>query len=303
MQEFILKNHVLKAHFLDYGATLHQLWIKDKNGQAVNVIMGMPSPEDYRTDPWFRGAVIGRFAGRLLQPIAIDGKVITLENSEGVLLHSGTSSWGKKNWLMIDQQNDGTTAICFKISCEDGNSGFPGKVDAEVTYRLVDHSIIIEYKATTDKTTPMNLTNHAYFNLGNAGNIDTHQLQINASQYLGLGSDLVPNGKLLPTAATAFDFQTLKSLGNTRLDDCFVLDDNASFAARLYAPETGIEMKTLTDQPGVVVFTPPNFDAICFETQKFSNGLHIPHFPNTLLSPGETYQHKTTYTFTVDAAE
>ena len=303
MNEFILKNNFLKAHFLDYGATLHKLWVKDKNNTNVNVIMGMPTPLGYLTDPWYRGAIVGRYAGRLEQHIPIAEKKCALENKKGIMLHSESSGWSKKKWTLVTQQTEELPEITFEINCPDGSSGFPGNVKARISYRLEENSIIIEYKATTDQPTPINLTNHAYFNLGNGCPIDDHQLQINATEYLALGSDLVPNGKLLPTAATAFDFQTLKSLGKTRLDDCFVRNNRSDHIANLYAPNTGIAMKTISDQPGVVVFTPPDFDAICFETQKFSNAPNIPSFPNTILYPGETYRQKTAYIFSVNEEE
>ena len=303
MQEFILKNSFLKAHFLDYGATLHELWVKDKNGNAVNVIMGLPKIDDYLSDPWYRGAIVGRYAGRLQEKVAVSGKRIALENSKGVMLHGASSGWSNKTWDLKVQSTGETPEICFEISCADGSSGFPGKVTAQIRYRLEQNSISLEYRATTDTPTPINLTNHAYFNLGNRTAIDHHQLKINSKQYLELGSDLVPTGKLLSSEGTPFDFQKRKLLKKTRLDDCFVIDTTDEVAAYLYAQNTGIGMKTITDQPGVVVFTPPDFDAICFETQKFSDGPNIPKFPNTILHPGETYRQKTRYLFNAGATE
>jgi aldose 1-epimerase len=297
LNSFSIENEHLKAVFLDYGAILHQLWFKDKNGVPTNLIMGLDQPQDYLTDDWVRGAVVGRFAGRLENPIQIEGTPIEIEHKDGVLLHSGSSGWHKKQWTPLAQEND--HSITFEYQCPDGSSGFIGTVHARVSYRLEGSSLGIEYHAVPSETTHINLTNHAYFNLNPTNTIGSQQLRIDADHFLELKESLVPTGKKLAVENSTFDFREEKAIGNIRLDDYFVVNQNKKEIASLYSPDTGIVMKTLTDQPGVVVFTPPHFEAICFETQKFSNSPNIPTFPSTLIKANEEYTHRTRFEFSL----
>ena len=294
MQVKTLENENLKAVFLDYGAVLHQLWVKDKNGIPINIVMGLETPEDYHHDNWSRGAVIGRFAGRLENPIQIGSKQISIEHSEGVLLHSGSSGWGKKTWDIVTQK---LNQVSFRYICREGASGFPGQVVAHIHYRLEEDSLSLEYHAQTNIDTHINLTNHAYFNLNPEGKIDRQYLRIHADEVLELKPSLVPTGLKKAVNQTSFDFRKQKQIGENRMDDYFVLNNKSNEAAVLFSSETGIEMSTHTDQPGIVVFTPPHFDAICFETQKFSNSPNIKNFPTTLVKKEEAYRHKTLFKF------
>ena len=294
MQVKTLENENLKAVFLDYGAVLHQLWVKDKNGIPINIIMGLETPEDYHNDNGSRGAGIGRFAGRLENPIQIGSKQISIEHSEGVLLHSGSSGWGKKTWDIVTQK---LNQVSFRYICREGASGFPGQVVAHIHYRLEEDSLSLEYHAQTNIDTHINLTNHAYFNLNPEGKIDRQYLRIHADEVLELKPSLVPTGLKKAVNQTSFDFRKQKQIGENRMDDYFVLNNKSNEAAVLFSSETGIEMSTHTDQPGIVVFTPPHFDAICFETQKFSNTPNIKNFPTTLVKKEETYRHKTLFKF------
>ena len=294
MQVTTLENESLKAVFLDYGAVLHQLWVKDKNGIPINIVMGLETPEDYHHDNWSRGAVIGRFAGRLENPIQIGSKQISIEHSEGILLHSGSSGWGKKTWDIVNQKSN---QVSFRYICREGASGFPGQVVAHIHYRLEEDSLSLEYHAQTNIDTHINLTNHAYFNLNPEGKIDRQYLRIHADEVLELKPSLVPTGLKKAVNQTSFDFRKQKQIGENRMDDYFVLNNKSNEAAVLFSSETGIEMSTHTDQPGIVVFTPPHFDAICFETQKFSNTPNIKNFPTTLVKKEEAYRHKTLFKF------
>ena len=294
MQVTTLENESLKAVFLDYGAVLHQLWVKDKNGIPINIVMGLETPEDYHHDNWSRGAVIGRFAGRLENPIQIGSKQISIEHSEGILLHSGSSGWGKKTWDIVTQKSN---QVSFRYICREGASGFPGQVVAHIHYRLEEDSLSLEYHAQTNIDTHINLTNHAYFNLNPEGKIDRQYLRIHADEVLELKPSLVPTGLKKAVNQTSFDFRKQKQIGENRMDDYFVLNNKSNEAAVLFSSETGIEMSTHTDQPGIVVFTPPHFDAICFETQKFSNTPNIKNFPTTLVKKEEAYRHKTLFKF------
>ncbi|MFQ3340553.1 MAG: aldose 1-epimerase [Flavobacteriaceae bacterium] len=295
MKEFILNNKYLKVVFLDYGAIIHQLWVKDKNGIPTNVINGLETPEAYLDDTWSRGAIIGRFAGRLENPIHIEGIPFEIEHKEGVLLHSGSSGWNKKKWRVIIGAEE--HVLHFSYTCPAKSSGFPGEVKACITYSLKGSNLYIEYYATTNASTHINLTNHAYFNVNPSGRINSQILYIESNEVLALKNTLIPTGLKNNVKNTSFNFKTPTLIGKKRLDDYFVLNKSSKKAASIYAPYSGIEMSVYTNQPGVVVFTPPHFDAICFETQKFSNTPNIKSFPTTLIHPGENYSHNTRFEF------
>ena len=297
METYSIENEFIKAVFIAYGAILHQLWVKDKNGNPTNVIMGLAEPEDYLNDEWARGAVIGRFAGRLVNPIKVVQQTVQIENNKGLMLHSGSSGWHLKTWTPKPHKNK--QKITFEYHCPDGTSGFPGSIDARVTYSIHESVLLIQYQGIPSKTTPINMTNHAYFNLNPNNNIGNHKLTIDADDFLELQSNLVPTGKKIEVTGTPLDFRKEKFISETRLDDYFVVNQNQTSVASLYSPETGIEMKTYTDQPGVVVFTPPHFEAICFETQKFSNSPNIPSFPSTLIEANEEYSHRSRFEFSL----
>ncbi|MDA9843392.1 galactose mutarotase [Flavobacteriaceae bacterium] len=297
METYSIENEFIKAVFIAYGAILHQLWVKDKNGNSTNVIMGLAEPEDYLNDEWARGAVIGRFAGRLVNPIKVGQQTVQIENNRGLMLHSGSSGWHLKTWTPKPHKNK--QKITFEYHCPDGTSGFPGSIDARVTYSIHESVLLIQYQGIPSKTTPINMTNHAYFNLNPNNNIGNHKLTIDADDFLELQSNLVPTGKKIEVTGTPLDFRKEKFISETRLDDYFVVNQNQTSVASLYSPETGIEMKTYTDQPGVVVFTPPHFEAICFETQKFSNSPNIPSFPSTLIEANEEYSHSSRFEFSL----
>ncbi len=297
METYSIENEFIKAVFIAYGAILHQLWVKDKNGNPTNVIMGLAEPEDYLNDEWARGAVIGRFAGRLVNPIKVGQQTVQIENNKGLMLHSGSSGWHLKTWTPKPHKNK--QKITFEYHCPDGTSGFPGSIDARVTYSIHESVLLIQYQGIPSKTTPINMTNHAYFNLNPNNNIGNHKLTIDADDFLELQSNLVPTGKKIEVTGTPLDFRKEKFISETRLDDYFVVNQNQTSVASLYSPETGIEMKTYTDQPGVVVFTPPHFEAICFETQKFSNSPNIPSFPSTLIEANEEYSHRSRFEFSL----
>jgi aldose 1-epimerase len=297
VETYSIENEFIKAVFIAYGAILHQLWVKDKNGNPTNVIMGLAEPEDYLNDEWARGAVIGRFAGRLVNPIKVGQQTVQIENNKGLMLHSGSSGWHLKTWTPKPHKNK--QKITFEYHCPDGTSGFPGSIDARVTYSIHESVLLIQYQGIPSKTTPINMTNHAYFNLNPNNNIGNHKLTIDADDFLELQSNLVPTGKKIEVTGTPLDFRKEKFISETRLDDYFVVNQNQTSVASLYSPETGIEMKTYTDQPGVVVFTPPHFEAICFETQKFSNSPNIPSFPSTLIEANEEYSHRSRFEFSL----
>ena len=297
MNQYLINNKFFKAKFLTYGAILQQLWVKNSNKKYVNIVKGFKKKEDYLDDIWSRGAIMGRYAGRLENPILIEGKKIKIENKNGVLLHSGISGWNKKNWKVINYNKN--QSISFEYKCKDGSSGFPGNIIVKIKYALIENELQISYLAKTDKPTHINLTNHSYFNLNGNNPINSSFLRINSDYYLELKNNLIPSGKILNVTGTKFDYRNFKPIGENRIDDYFVLNKSKEAVASIFDPNSKIKMEVYTNQPGIVIFTPLNFEGICFETQKFSNSPNISHFPNTLLKPGDRYEHKTKFRFSL----
>jgi len=242
------------------------------------------------------GLLLVVFAGQLENPILIEGERVSIEHQKGLLLHSGPNGWNKQEWEI--EGSPETDRICFSYTCSKGTAGFPGTVKAKVIYQLKGNRLCINYHATTDAPTHINLTNHAYFNLASELPINHHELKINADKKLEFKENLVTKRTMMNVNNTAFDFINSKEIKNIRMDDYFVLNETDQPAATLYSPISGIEMTTYTDQPGMVVFTPPHFDGIWFETQKFSNSPNVPSFPSTLVCPEENYSQSTHYVFT-----
>ena len=147
MQILVIRNDFIKAVFLDYGAILHELWVTSASGQTINVIKGLANPEDYREDEWWRGALIGRFAGRLSESYSIDGTIFHLYHTDGVLLHSGDKGWGKQFWKL---EHHNQKELTLSHICQARNSGFPGTVKGQITYKLNGKKLHLEYKATTN---------------------------------------------------------------------------------------------------------------------------------------------------------
>ena len=174
--------------------------------------------------------------------------------------------------------------------------GYPGKLSVEVEYTLTDaNELIISYKATTNRRTHVNLTNHSYFRLDGEASVSAYQLQLACQQFLETHANLLPTGKLLDISHTAYDFQQPRAIGETRFDTPFVL--HTAFAGSVHSPVSGVRMRVSTNQPAVVVYTPPTFAGICFETQNYPDAPNIPSFPSSLLKAGESYLNQSVFTF------
>ncbi len=333
------------AKIMTYGATLTDLLVPDKNGDVADVVLGFDSLEGYlaSTNPFF-GTTVGRVANRIDKgKFTLDGKDYSLALNNGPNhLHGGVKRclsrvvWNAKP--LTDADGHGASGIVFTYSSPDGEEGYPGRFDVTVTYSLNDQNeLSILYKATTDQTTLVNLTNHSYFNLAGAGtpSVLDHSLQLAATEYTPATDSLIPTGEIAPVAGTPLDFTKSTKVGAriAQLDDSqfsgydhnFVLsrtggmraaDDTATpetrFAARLKDPMSGRVMTVATSHPGIQLYTAnhlsdlpgkggklyPRRSALCLETQHFPDSIHHPNFPTTILHPGELYLHRTTFTFT-----
>ncbi|MEL4307806.1 aldose epimerase family protein [Joostella sp. CR20] len=316
MKKYSIENKYIKLITLDYGATVHQLITKDKNGDDVNVVMGFENLEDYRNNSGYIGASVGRFAGRIRKEgYHINNNHYDVYTENNVHLHGGKEGFSFKKWTLESIENGEEPSIKFSYLSPDKEEGYPGNLKVLVTYKLVENQFIIIYEATTDQDTIVNLTNHNYYNLNGNGTILNHELQINAEHILSKDADAIPTGDFTSVENSHFDFRTTREIGSTfefkGIDDTYVLKENNPLAI-LHSKQTGIEMEVASNQPGVVIYTPEKmnedillnkpletYPSICFETEKFSDAPNHPHFPSTHLKKGDVYKNETTFTFRI----
>lgn len=329
-QQYTLKNrNGMEVRVAAYGARITSIKVPDRDGNYADVVLGYNEIESYKTavkKPYF-GCTLGRSAGRIA-----NGR-FTLASTEYVLAcnngpnhnHGGVVGFDKVEWSAESLKN----GVKFSYRSPDGEEGYPGNLDASVTYTLSDNNELkIEYRATTDKATPVNLSNHSYFNLTGEGSetVMNHELMITADSMTPIDDTSVPTGEIVPVAGTPFDFHQSKPVGrdieskNEQLkygsgyDHNFVLNSDAAVAATLYDPASGRFMEVLTDQPGIQLYT-GNFlngtlvgksgrsyarrSALCLETQHFPDSPNKPNFPSTILSAADVYQTQTIYRFSI----
>jgi len=328
---YTLKNKAGAAvGITNYGARVVTLVVPDKNNKPTDVVLGYDKISSYQKkgEPFF-GAIIGRYGNRIANgKFTLDGKTFQLQKNDGKnTLHGGTDGFYAKVW---DAKQTDAQHLTLTYVSKDGEAGYPGKLDVTVTYSLSDDNALkIDYSATTDQTTVVNLTNHAYFNLDGEGSksILDHELFIDAKTITPVDSTLIPTGQLQAVAGTAFDFNQSKTIGRNikdidpqlafgkGYDHNFVLNshDAAKAVARVKSPVTGITMEVYTSEPGLQFYS-GNFltgkdqdgkggksygyrSAFCLETQHFPDAPNHPNFASTVLKPGAVYTSTTTYKF------
>lgn len=312
---------------INYGATVTEILVADKNGNKDNVVLGFTSLEGYVQpgNPCF-GCVVGRFANRIANAaFTLNGKTYKLAaNNNGNSLHGGLMGFDKVVWdaKPLTEKN----GLLLQYISKDGEEGYPGTLKVEVTYILTEDSALeIAYEAVTDADTHVNLTNHAYFNL--AGDTDAnvldHVLQLTADKYTLANENLIPTGEILTVASTALDFRTPKKVGkdikavDPGYDHNFVLENPGTLRhiGALHHPGNGRYMEVATTQPGVQLYTGNflngnlkhtyknrvynKYAGLCLETQHYPDSPNQPSFPSTLLIPGETFKELTVYKFSV----
>lgn len=327
--QFTLTNsNAVELKIINYGGTITSIRTPDRNNVFKNVTLAFTSLEGYLQpgNPSF-GCLVGRFANRIAAGrFNLDGKTYTLaKNNNGHSLHGGLKGFDKAVWNAepIAERN----GLRLSYTSRDGEEGFPGNLTVSVEYRLMDdNAVVIEYRATTDAPTPINLTNHAYFNLS-GGADDTildHELQLSAESYTVSDESLIPTGEIAPVANTALDFRKSKKVGQDiatippGYDHNLVLNNEAGELQQvgtLYHPATGRFMQVATTQPGVQLYTGNFLDGslkdtpdgarynkyggLCLETQHYPDSPNKPSFPDTILRPGQQFHHITVYTFGV----
>jgi aldose 1-epimerase len=324
---YTLKDGALEARIITYGGIVISLKVPGKSGKSADVVLGYDSLDGYLAKSPYFGAIIGRYGNRIAGgKFTLDGKTYSIPPNDGPnALHGGPRGFDKVVWKAKQIPH----GIELSHVSPDGDQGFPGTLSAVVRYTLSGKDLKIEYSATTDKKTVLNLTNHSYFNLAGQGNGDIlkHEVKLNAGRFTPVNDVLIPTGELATVEGTPFDFRKSTSVGarinhdNEQLrrgkgyDHNWVLDSGGgklSEAGEVYEPTTGRVMQVWTDQPGVQFYTGNFLDgtitgkdgkvyqqrsALCLETQHFPDSPNHPNFPSTELKPGQKYHTVTIYRF------
>ncbi len=300
MKQITLKNKYIELTVLDYGAIIQKLTVNDKNENPKNVVVGFENPEDYLDNPMYLGACIGRYAGRINNgKFILEGKKYNLYSEEGVHLHGGKNGLNKRYFTINEVNQSEHPLIKLSYLSPDLEEGYPGNVKITVTYQLINDELHIIHEATTDKTTVINLTNHSYFRLDKESTINHYELQLNSSQIIEIDSQLLPTGKLIPVQNTKYDFLESKKIKGMELDTPFALNTAKEFGGSAYSEKSGIKMQVKTNQPCIVIYTPPTTGSICFETQNYPDAPNQANFPSSILKPGEAYRNESIFRFSV----
>ena len=329
VEVFTLRNaRGVEARISTLGAALIAFRTPDRNGTFADIALGYDTLEGWQTNNSFFGVVVGRYGNRIAGGrFALDGTTYTLARNNGPNhLHGGNRGFDKAVWTARPIERAGGPAVELQYVSADGEEGYPGTLTVTVVYMLTaDDELHITYRATTDKKTVVNLTNHTYFNLAGTGDILGHELQINADRFTPVDSTLIPTGELRAVAGTPFDFRNPTLIG-ARIEDKdqqlqygngydhnFVLNRNVggiTVAARALDPSSGRSLEVRTSEPGVQFYTGNFLDGtavgkggvkygrragFCLETQHFPDSPNQPSFPSTVLEPGQTYETTTVF--------
>ncbi len=329
VDQYVLRNaNGVVAKVMTYGATLTDLVVPDANGKMSSVVLGFDRLEPYLGEVPYLGATVGRYGNRIAgATFELNGRTYKLAKNNGPNhLHGGLKGFDKVVWRAEPGTGE-EPSVKFSYLSRDGEEGYPGNLNVSVTYTLTNQNEIrLDYVATTDQATPVNLTNHSYFNLAGeaSGTILDHDLMIAADQFTPVDDTLIPTGQILPVRGTPMDFTTPTRIG-ARIDQVpgappggydhnYVLRPHTGIflAARLHDPKTGRVLEVLTTEPGVQFYSGNFLDgkirgrsgtpyvkhtALCLETQHFPDSPHRPDFPSTVLKPGRTLTSQTIYRF------
>jgi len=332
---YTLKNHSgMEARITNYGGIVVSLLVPDKNGKPGDIVLGYDSLADYINDSPYFGALIGRYGNRIAKgKFTLDGVAYKLATNNGPNhLHGGLKGFDKVVWNVDDKKSVPGHSLVLTYLSKDGEEGYPGNLSVKVTYTVTeDNELKIEYVATTDKPTVVNLTHHSYFNLSGPGkgNILQHELMINADRFTPVDSTLIPTGELRSVKDTPFDFMKLTEIGSRinnadqqmrfggGYDHNFILiktKKGHNLAAQVYEKNSGRIMEVYTTEPGIQFYSGNSLDGrslgkggvkyehrsgFCLETQHFPDSPNKPQFPSTVLRPGEKYSSTTIYRFSV----
>ncbi|EDY81039.1 Aldose 1-epimerase subfamily [Verrucomicrobiia bacterium DG1235] len=337
---YVLENeNGFRVDITDFGGAIVRIFAPDRNGKLADVALGFDSVDGFVQSRAYFGALIGRVGNRIADGrFSLEGETysIATNNAPGGVpchLHGGNVGFDKVIWEAEPFEKNGQPALKLRYTSPDGEEGFPGELKVEVVYSLThDNGLMIEYSATTNKTTPVNLTNHAYFNLAGEGDatILDHQLTVHARAYTPVDKGLIPTGEIAEVAGTPFDFRTPRAIGENveaeseqivfggGYDHNFALDSqdgSMALAAVVSEPESGRVLEVLTTEPGLQFYSGnfldgtfigksgrgyPRRSAFCLEPQRYPDAVNQAHFPDTILRPGETYRSTTIYRFSAE---
>ena len=335
VEVFTLTNaNGLELRAITLGATIVSLRVPDRAGRFDDIVLGHDRVEGYVSSSPYFGSIVGRYANRIAKgAFSLDGKTYALAtNNAPNHLHGGVKGFDKIVWKAEPVAAADGAAVAFSMTSPDGDEGYPGTLRVRVTYTLTNkNELIVDYDASADKATPVNLSQHSYFNLAGDGSGDIlgHVLSINADRFTPVDATLIPTGELTPVSGTPFDFRTPTAIGariaaddeqlrrGKGYDHNFVLNRPGAGlvpAARVVAPTTGRTLDIATTEPGIQFYSGNFLDGtitgksghvyrhrtgFCLETQHFPDSPNQPAFPSTILKPGETYRSRTVFTFGV----
>jgi aldose 1-epimerase len=319
---YTLKSERTTVKITNFGGIVTKIITPDKNGKMGNIALGFDNLDQYLAGHPNFGALIGRFGNRIAKgSFELDGEIYTLAKNNGNnTLHGGTIGFDDVLWGAEIIDNGYGGALQLKYLSKDMEEGYPGNLHVTVEYELIDNDLEITYRATTDKATTVNLTNHSYFNLAGEGTILNHTLKLFASSYTPVDDELIPTGEIAPVDGTPFDFRNAKAIGQDiaktegGYDHNLVLDrdsDDLQRFATLVDSTSGRVLSCFTTEPGVQFYTGNFLDGsissngisyeknsgLCLETQHYPDSPNQANFPNTILRPGEEYYTKTMYRF------
>lgn len=312
----------LRAEILTYGARLAALWVPDRMGVVEDIVLGFDVPSDWRDRGGYLGATCGRYSNRVADGrLVLDGRTVQLDQNEGAQhLHGGRAGLDTKHWQIEELS---AHHVSLTTVSPDGEMGYPGTLSARATYRVEGLGLRITLEAQADAPTPVNLVNHAYFNLAGhlSGDVLRQELQIDADYYLPVDDRLIPTGEVRSVADTPFDFRTPRPIGATMpgpggFDHNLCLSAPIGFdglrpCLRVLDPVSGRQMRLSTTEPGLQLYTGAHFDGgagkagaryprfagFAAETQRFPNSPNMPHFPSARLDPGQAYHHVMLFDF------
>jgi aldose 1-epimerase len=323
----------MEVKIINYGGIITSINVPDREGKVSDVVLGHETLEGYLYRSRYFGALIGRYANRIARArFSLNGNTYPLARNNGANhLHGGRKGFDKVIWRAKEVEGSEVAGLELNYFSPDGEEGYPGNLQVRVTYTFTKRGELrMEYFASTDKETIVNLTNHSYFNLAGAGTVLDHELTINADAFTPVDDGLIPTGEIRNVKSTPMDFTLPMPIG-TRIhesyeqlvlaggyDHNFVLrtdTESLKSAARLYEPESGRILEVLTTQPGMQFYSGNFLDGVmvgkggrayakhsgcCFETQHFPDSPNQPSFPSTILKPGEPYHHTTVFKFSVE---
>ena len=325
----------LEVRAMTYGGIIVSIRVPDRKGKLADVVLGHDNFDGYLVNPPYFGAIVGRYANRIANgTFTLDGVKYTLPKNDGQnTLHGGLIGFNKVIWEAKEFKNAKGVGVAFNYLSKDGEEGFPGNLKVKVSYTLTNgNQLIIDYEATTDKATPLNLTQHTYFNLAGEGSGDIlgHEVMLNADRFTPAEKTLIPTGEIRPVKETPLGFTTPTTIGSRINDNYeqlvighgydhnFVIkrkDNSITLAARAREPNSGRVLEVYTTEPAVQLYS-GNFldgtlvgkqghaykkrDGFCLETQHFPDSPNHPDFPSTILRPGTTFRSQTVFKFSAE---